>query len=334
LSQTEAHTAPTAGTAHAAPADVAPTLPAVGGSGVPTVQRPAGWRRKIGAYVALMKPRIIELLLVTTIPTMILAADGWPGTWLVIATVIGGTLAAGSANAFNMWWDRDIDAVMQRTRKRPLVTGEVSAVEAVVFASLLAVASVLWLGFFTTWFAAWLALAANVMYSVGYTMLLKRHTSQNIVWGGAAGCMPVLIGWAAVTGRLDWAPVLLFGVIFFWTPPHYWPLSMKFKDDYAAAGVPMLPVVANPTTVARQIIWYAVAMVACTLALVPVGGLGWFYSAVAVITGAWFLTVCIRLYRRTAAGVRKVDAMSVFHTSISYLSVLFVAVAIDPLLPF
>jgi len=294
---------------------------------------PIGWRRRALAFVALTKPRIIELLLITTVPTMILAADGWPGTWLMVATVIGGTLAAGSANAYNMWWDRDIDALMTRTRKRPLVTGDVTPVQAVVFASVLALASVLWLGLLVNWVAAWLALAANVMYSVGYTMLLKRHTSQNIVWGGAAGCMPVLIGWAAVTGGLDWAALLLFGVIFFWTPPHYWPLSMKFKDDYAAANVPMLPVVADNTTVARQIIGYAVAMVACTLALVPVGGLGWLYAGVAVVAGAWFLTVCIRLYRRTVSGVRKIEAMSVFHTSISYLTVLFVAIAVDPLLP-
>src|SRR5690606_38692106 len=212
----------------------------------------------------LTKPRIIELLLITTVPTMMVAADGWPGLWLVLATVVGGALAAGSANAYNMWWDRDIDAVMKRTRKRPLVTGAVSPVEAVVFASVLCVASVLWLGLLVNWVAALLALAANVMYSVGYTMLLKRHTSQNIVCGGAAGGMPVLIGWAAVTGTVGWAPVLLFGVIFFWTPPHYWPLSMKFKEDYAAAKVPMLPVVAENTTVAKQIIAYAIAMIACT----------------------------------------------------------------------
>ena len=319
MAQTEAHTGPTA------PVRAPGNRPA---------GAPIGWRRKVGAFVALTKPRIIELLLITTVPTMMVAADGWPGLWLVLATVVGGALAAGSANAYNMWWDRDIDAVMKRTRKRPLVTGDVTPVQAVVFASVLAVASVLWLGLLVNWVAAWLALAANVMYSVGYTMLLKRHTSQNIVWGGAAGCMPVLIGWAAVTGGLDWTPVLLFGMIFFWTPPHYWPLSMKFKDDYAAAGVPMLPVVADNTTVARQIVLYAAAMVACTLALVPVGGLGWFYAAVAVAAGAWFMVVSIRLQRRAASGVRKIEAMSVFHGSITYLTIVFVALAIDPLLPF
>ncbi|MFV0427322.1 MAG: heme o synthase [Beutenbergiaceae bacterium] len=293
-----------------------------------------GRREFIAGLVALTKPRIIELLLITTVPTMILAADGWPGTWLVIATVVGGTLAAGSANAYNMWWDRDIDALMNRTKKRPLVTGAVRPVQAVVFASLLALASVLWLGLLVNWFSAWLALAANLMYSVGYTMLLKRHTSQNIVWGGAAGCMPVLIGWAAVTGSLTWAPVLLFGIIFFWTPPHYWPLSMKFKSDYAAANVPMLPVVARNTTVAWQMIAYALAMVACSLALVPIAGMSWVYAAIALLSGAWFVVTCAMLYRRTRAGVRKTHAMSVFHASITYLTVVFVAVAVDPFLPF
>src|SRR5699024_10330211 len=185
--------------------------------------QPLTLRERLGGFIALTKPRIIELLLVTTVPTMILAARGWPGSGfldgllLVLATVIGGTLAAGSANTFNMWYDRDIDAVMSRTKKRPLVTGVVTPAGALVFAFALAAASVLWLGLLVNWLAAWLALAANAMYSVGYTILLKRHTRQNIVWGGAAGCMPVLIGWAAVTESLDWAPVLLFGIIFFWT---------------------------------------------------------------------------------------------------------------------
>ncbi|MFV0254101.1 MAG: heme o synthase [Beutenbergiaceae bacterium] len=299
----------------------------------PPAARP-GLRRVARGLVALTKPRIIELLLITTVPTMMLAAGGWPGTWLLIATVVGGTLAAGSANAYNMWWDRDIDAVMKRTKNRPLVTGDVTSAQALVFASVLALASVLWLGLLVNWVAAWLALAANVMYSVGYTMLLKRHTAQNIVWGGAAGCMPVLIGWAAVTGSVGWAPVLLFGIIFFWTPPHYWPLSMKFKDDYAAAGVPMLPVVAENVAVARQIIVYSLLMIACSLALVPVAGMSWVYTVIAVLAGVWFCAICVVLYRRTATGARKTEAMSVFHASITYLTVVFVAVAIDPFLPF
>ena len=219
---------------------------------------PPGWKERAGGFLALTKPRIIELLLITTVPTMIVAAQGWPGEsflhglWLVFATVIGGALAAGSANTYNMWYDRDIDAVMSRTKKRPLVTGLITPAEALVFASILAVLSVLWLGLTVNWLAAWLALGANAMYSIGYTVFLKRHTKQNIVWGGSAGSMPVLIGWAAVTGSISWAPILLFLIIFFWTPPHYWPLSMKFKKDYADAGVPMLPVSEPAPLVAWQ----------------------------------------------------------------------------------
>lgn len=287
------------------------------------------------AYLALTKPRVIELLLVTTVPTMFLAERGFPGWWLVIATLIGGGAAAGSANTLNMIYDRDIDAVMHRTRNRPLVTGEVTPRQAMVFGLALGVFSVLWLGLVVNWVAALLCLAAIVMYAVGYTILLKRHTSQNIVWGGAAGCMPVLIGWAAVTGSLDWAPVLLFGIIFLWTPPHYWPLSIKFKSDYAAAGVPMLPVVAEEQRVARQMIGYAVAMVACSLALVPVAGMGWLYTGAAVVCGGWFLWLCLALYRRARHGSpHKLRAMKVFHGSITYLTLIFVAIAVDPFLPF
>lgn len=291
-------------------------------------------KQVVGPYVALTKPRIIELLLITTVPTMILAQRGFPSWWLIIATLIGGAAAAGSANTLNMYYDRDIDAVMARTRKRPLVTGEVSPRAALVFGLVLGAFSVAWLWLTVNWVAAALAAAANVMYSYGYTVLLKRHTRQNIVWGGAAGCMPVLIGWAAVTGSLDVAPFLLFGIIFFWTPPHYWPLSMKFKKDYAAAGVPMLPVVAADTKVARQMIGYTVAMVACSLVLIPVAQMGWFYSVVAVGAGAWFGLACIQLYRRAVTGTtRKLGAMKVFHASITYLTVVFVAISIDPFLP-
>lgn len=270
---------------------------------------------------------------------MIVAAGGWPGTsflnglWLVFATVLGGTLAAGSANTFNMWYDRDIDAVMSRTKKRPLVTGLVTPTEALVFSATLAVISVLWLGFTVNWLAAWLALAANIMYSIGYTILLKRHTKQNIVWGGSAGAMPVLIGWAAVTGTVGWAPVLLFLIIFFWTPPHYWPLSMKFKKDYADAGVPMLPVSDPAPLVAWQMILYTIAMVAASLVLIPVAQLGVLYAVAALASGAWFTYLCVQLWRRAKAD-QKLAAMKVFHASITYLTVLFVAMAIDPFLPF
>ena len=262
---------------------------------------------------------------------MILAEGGWPGWWLVVVTLVGGTAAAGASNAFNMVYDRDIDAVMNRTRNRPLVTGAVSVRGALVFASLLAVAAVAWFALLVNWVSALLALAAILLYVVGYTMILKRRTPQNIVWGGIAGCMPVLIGWSAVTGSLAWEPLILFGVIFFWTPPHYWPLSMRFKRDYAAAGVPMAPVVQGDTTVARHMILHAAAMVALSLVLIPVAPMGWLYTAAAVVAGAWFLASCVQLYRRALhPEMGKLAAMRVFHGSITYLTVLFVAVALDP----
>nr|WP_264372228.1 heme o synthase [Georgenia thermotolerans] len=295
--------------------------------------RPA--RSKFWAYLALTKPRIIELLLITTVPTMIVAADGWPGTWLTLLTLVGGAFAAGSANAFNMYIDRDIDRLMNRTKQRPLVTGELTDRQGVVFATVLGVVSIAWFAALVNLVAAGLTLAAILLYVVFYTLVLKRRTSQNIVWGGAAGCMPVLIGWSAVTGSLDWAALVLFLVIFFWTPPHYWPLSMKFKKDYARAGVPMLPVVADDVRVARQILAYGAAMVAATLALIPVAGMGWVYTAAAVVAAAWFLGICVRLYRRALHPERgKLAAMKVFHGSITYLTIVFVAVAVDPMLPY
>lgn len=291
-------------------------------------------RRRVGAFVALTKPRIIELLLVTTLPTMILAHGGFPPIGLVVATLVGGTLAAGSANVLNCYLDRDIDKVMHRTKRRPLATGEVSPREALVFGAVLGVVSLAWLALSTNLVAAGLTAAAILIYVVGYTMILKRRTSQNIVWGGIAGCMPVFIGWAAVTGTLSWAALALFGIIFFWTPPHYWPLAMKFRRDYAAAGVPMLPVVAGDRRVAVESIAYAVAMVACSLALVPLASMSWFYTVTAVAAGAWFIWSCIALYHRAVTPkVAKLHEMRVFHGSITYLSVVFLAVAIDPLLP-
>lgn len=291
-------------------------------------------RGRLSAFVALTKPRIIELLLVTTLPTMILADGGFPAIGLVLATLVGGTLAAGSANVLNCYLDRDIDKVMHRTKRRPLVTGEVTPREALVFGLVLGVVSLAWLALTTNLFAAALTAAAILIYVVGYTMILKRRTSQNIVWGGIAGCMPVFIGWAAVTGTLSWAAVALFGVIFFWTPPHYWPLAMKFRRDYAAAGVPMLPVVAGDRRVAVESIIYAVAMVASSLALIPLAGMSWFYTVVSIGAGAWFIWACVALYRRAVAPkVVKLHEMRVFHGSITYLSVVFLAVAIDPLLP-
>src|SRR6476661_1039302 len=261
----------------------------------------SGLKFLLGQYVSLMKPRIIELLLITTIPVMFLADQGVPNLWLVVATVLGGTLSAGAANTLNCYIDRDIDAVMHRTSRRPLVTGTVTPRGALVFGVALAVGSTLWLGLLVNWLSAWLALGALLFYVFGYTLLLKRRTSQNIVWGGAAGCMPVLIGWSAVTDSLSWAAVVLFGVIFLWTPPHYWPLSMKFKKDYATAHVPMLPVVERFVVVARQIVAYSWAMVLTSLALVPVQHVGWLYAVAAVVAGGLFLLEAHRLLAKARA---------------------------------
>ena len=289
--------------------------------------------RRRSANLALTKPRIIELLLVTTIPTMFLADGGVPRLSLVVATLVGGALAAGSANTLNCYVDRDIDAVMKRTGHRPLATGAISPRAALVFGIVLGVAAVGWMLWLVNAPAAWLSLAAILFYVFVYTLGLKRRTPQNIVWGGAAGCMPVLIGWSAVTGSLSWTPVVLFAVIFFWTPPHYWPLSLRFVDDYAAAGVPMLPVVASPAVVARQILAYSWAMVGTSLLLVPVAHTTVVYAVAAAALGAGFLVEAYRLRARVRAGAVDVRPMRLFHGSISYLTLLFVAIAIDPLLP-
>ena len=301
----------------------------------PTVAAPTWTRvsRKARAYVALAKPRIIELLLVTTVPATILAARGWPGAWLLASVLIGGSLSAGSANAFNCVIDRDIDAIMRRTRNRPLVTGALSTREALVYAWILAFVSTAWFWFVVgSPLAAELSVAAILAYVVGYTMILKRRTSQNIVWGGAAGCMPVLIGWASVTQGLTWAPVLLFLIVFFWTPPHYWPLAMKFRGDYAEAHVPMLPVVATPRRVATEMLVYAFAMVAVTIALVPVARMTWVYLAAVVLAGSWFLAGCFALRRRIARGETKLREMRLFRDSITYLTIVSAAIVVDPFL--
>ncbi|WP_349898085.1 heme o synthase [Parafrigoribacterium soli] len=292
-----------------------------------------GFSRKLRAYVALTKPRIIELLLVTTAPVMILAQGGIPNLWLVLATLVGGALSAGSAGAFNCYIDRDIDRVMKRTSKRPLVTGELSDREALVFSWAIGAASVVWLGLLVNWLSAVLSLVALLFYVLLYTLVLKRRTSQNIIWGGIAGCFPVLIGWSAVTNSLSWTPFILFVVIFLWTPPHYWPLSMKYRTDYATANVPMLAVVRGRTQVGLQVILYAWATVACSLLLVPVANMGVLYTAIAATSGAWFIFESHRLYA-TAIRHDDVKPMRVFHSSISYLTVLFVAVGLDPLLHF
>jgi protoheme IX farnesyltransferase len=297
-----------------------------------TRQRPKFWR-KAKAYFELTKPRVIELLLVSTVPTMILAQRGIPDIWLILATVIGGAFSAGSANSFNCFIDADIDKIMGRTKGRPLVTGELTKREAYWFAWGLGVLSVVWLGLLVNVLAALLSLAAILFYVFVYTLLLKRRTPQNIVWGGAAGSMPVLIGWAAVTNEIAPAAWVLFLIIFLWTPPHYWPLSLRYKQDYTDAGVPMLPVVRNNQTVGVQIILYAWALVASTLLLIPVASMGLIYTVTALATGTWFVVESYRLYRQAIVGEIS-NPMRLFHGSIRYLTLLFIAIAIDPLLYF
>ena len=297
---------------------------------------PVETRRRdvVAAYVGLTKPRIIELLLLTTVPVMFLAAGGVPDLGLVVATVVGGTLSAGSANVLNCVYDRDIDERMRRTRRRALPRHVVTPRAALVFGLVLGVVATLMLGLLVNWLSAGLALAANVFYVVGYTMILKRRTRQNIVWGGAAGCFPAMIGWTAVTGSLAWAPVVLFLVVFFWTPPHFWALALRYRDDYAAADVPMLPSVAPAAEVGRQVVVYAWVTVAVSLLLWPVADTGWLYPAAALLLGAVFLTEAHLLQRRTlrAKSVVEMRPMRLFHWSNMYLSLLFLAVALDPLL--
>ncbi len=299
--------------------------------------KPPHWLRvKAGAYLALTKPRVIELLLITTIPSMILAQGGLPSVWLMIKTLIGGAAAAGASGVLNCYVDRDIDKVMNRTKGRPLVTGVVSPREALLWGWFLMIFSLVWFAALVNIPSAILTAGAIAIYVVGYTIILKRRTAQNIVWGGLAGCMPVFIGWSAVTGTLSWAAVMLFLVIFFWTPPHYWPLSMKFKRDYANAGVPMLPVVANDRKVAMEMIGYTVAMIAASLGVYffSMDTMTIVYPIVALILGVWFLSMCITMYRKAVAGERKIGEMKVFHASITYLTLLFVMVAVDVFLPF
>ncbi len=296
-----------------------------------TTRKPLG--RTVKAYVALTKPRVLELLLVSTVPVMFLAQGGLPDLWLVLATVIGGSMSAGSAAAFNMYLDRDIDAHMHRTENRPLVTGEVTPRGALVFSWTLAVGSTVWLLLTTNWLAATLSAVAIFFYVVIYTMILKRRTEQNIVWGGIAGCFPVLIGWAAVTESLDWPALILFLLVFLWTPPHYWPLSMKYRGDYEDVDVPMLGATRNASQVGLQVILYAWATIVCSLLLIPIAHMGLVYSVSAVVFGGWFIYESHRLYNQSVRGLQP-RPMRVFHASITYLTLIFVAVAVDPLLPF
>ncbi|MHB8681397.1 MAG: heme o synthase [Acidimicrobiales bacterium] len=287
-------------------------------------------RATIRSYVALTKPRIIELLLVTTLPTMFVARRGVPSLWLMAATLVGGTLAAGGANAINMVVDRDIDRVMHRTRHRPLVTGEMTPRAALVFAVALEVAAFAELTAAVNLLSAVLAVSATLFYVFVYTLWLKRTSSQNIVIGGAAGAVPVLVGWAAVTNSLGWAPLVLFAVIFIWTPPHFWALAVRYRDDYEAAHVPMLPVVATFARTARQILLYTVLLVAVTLLFAAVGHMGALYLAAAIVLGALFLVHALRLRREETPRA----AMALFRYSITYLTLLFAAMAGDVLVRF
>jgi protoheme IX farnesyltransferase len=288
----------------------------------------------VAAYVGLTKPRVIELLLLTTVPVMFFADRGVPALGLVLATVVGGTLSAGSASAYNCVYDRDIDEQMRRTRRRALPRHIVTARSALVFATVLAVLSTVVLAVWVNPLSAGLALLANAFYVVVYTMVLKRRTTQNIVWGGLAGCFPALIGWTAVTNELSWVPVVLFGVVFFWTPPHTWALALRYREDYANVDVPMLPVVASAREVGRQIVLYSWVMVATSLLLWPVAGTGLFYPVAAAVLGAVFLVEAHKLLRRSRGteDLSVIQPMRLFHHSNLYLSLLFVAVALDPLL--
>jgi protoheme IX farnesyltransferase len=280
---------------------------------------------RVSAYVALTKPRIIELLLITTLPTMVVAERGLPPVWLMVATLIGGTLAAGGANAINMFIDRDIDKLMTRTAKRPLVTGAMSPKNALIFAIGLEVVAFFELWAWVNLLSAVLAVSATLFYVFVYTLWLKRTSSQNIVIGGAAGAVPVLVGWAAVTDSLAWTPVVLFAIIFVWTPPHFWALAVKYKDDYQAADVPMLPAVATFKRTAREILFYSVILVAVSLLLAVPAKLGAVYVISAVVLGVVFVALALKLWRKATPKA----AMTLFSYSITYLTLLFVLMAVD-----
>jgi protoheme IX farnesyltransferase len=296
--------------------------------GGPSAEAPGPARSKAAAYLALTKPRIIELLLVTTVPVQVIAARGLPSGWLVLWTVLGGALAAGGANTINMVVDRDIDRLMERTKKRPLVTGEITPRAAMVFALTLEVTAFALLWGTVNLLSAVLAVSATLFYVFVYTLWLKRTSTQNIVIGGAAGAVPTLVGWSSVTGSLGWAPWILFAVIFVWTPPHFWCLAVRYRDDYAAADVPMLPVVSNMRAVTVRIVAYTAVLWALTLVFAPVADMGALYVAAAVVLGAAYLGLTVQLHRTPDAA----KAMRLFHWSITYVTLLFGAMALDQLL--
>lgn len=318
---------------HAGPNAAASARPSTDDAGVAT-DAPKSWRDVVAAYVGLTKPRVIELLLLTTVPVMFYAAGGVPDLDLVVWTVLGGTFSAGSASVFNCVYDRDIDEQMRRTRRRALPRHIVSPRAALVFGFVLGILStvVLYLG--VNGLSALLSVTAIAFYVFVYTMLLKRRTTQNIVWGGIAGCFPALIGWTAVTGELAWTPVVLFLVVFFWTPPHTWALALRYREDYRNVDVPMLPVVRPAAEVGRQVVVYSWVMVATSLLLWPVAGTSLVYPVAAAVLGAVFLVEAHRMWKRAKASeaLTDINPMRLFHASNLYLSLLFVAVALDPLL--
>ena len=299
----------------------------------PAIVPPLSPSAKVAAYVALMKLRVVELLLVTTVPVMVVAnynafGKGMPSLWLMFATVVGGTLSAGGANAINMVVDRDIDALMERTKNRPLVTGVITPRAALTFAIGIEVLAFVWLAVFVNLLSAVLALGACCFYVFVYTLWLKRTSTQNIVIGGAAGAAPVLIGWSSVTNTVSLAAVVLFGVVFFWTPPHFWALAIKYKDDYGKAGVPMLPAVADHRTTTMKMLVYSVVMVLLTLVYGWAAELGALYWVSAVVLGVLFLWFCWDV-RRTEAPAK---AIRLFTFSITYLTLLFGIMAADVLI--
>ena len=321
-----------------APLERTRRLDATAANEASTTGKPLNVVQTLGAYVALTKPRIIEQLLITTIPTMFVARKGVPGFWLMVATLVGGTLAAGGANAINMVVDRDIDRLMERTKRRPLVTGAMSPRAALTFAITIEVLAFIFLWTNVNLLSAVLAVSACLFYVFVYTLWLKRTSRQNIVIGGAAGAVPVLVGWSAVLNRLDWAPFVLFAVIFMWTPPHFWALAVKYRDDYAKADVPMLPVVASFRDTANQIVSYSVVMWGLTLVFALVGDMGVFYTVSATGLGAVFLWYAVVLWRVGATGEAGMlpasaetvrPAMKLFVYSIAYLTLLFIAMAVD-----
>jgi heme o synthase len=286
---------------------------------------PGRIRRTVGAYVALTKPRIIELLLVTTVPAMVIAERGLPSPWLVLATLIGGTLSAASANTINCYLDRDIDLLMRRTARRPLPAHRVEPVRALWFGLVLGAAGFAWLALTVNLLAALLATFAILFYVFVYTLGLKRRSTQNIVIGGAAGAMPVLVGWAAVTGKVEIPALVLFAIVFYWTPPHFWALSMRYAEDYKAAGVPMLPAVRGGRETSHQILYYTVLLVALTLLMFPAGRMGPVYLLLALVLGAVFIWRAARLWNSTSGA----EAFSLFKFSNNYLALLFAAMVVD-----